>query len=83
MVDSDFASEPHSCGHKSEMSEDLKHQHTRAGLGVATKISIRLEWRDPDMSDIQNYMVLEATHPDMIVCCLRPLAIIQGCYSYR
>jgi hypothetical protein len=52
MVDSDFASEPHSCGHKSEMSEDMKHWHTRAGLGVAAKMSIGLEWRDPDVSEI-------------------------------
>jgi hypothetical protein len=51
MLDSDFASEPHSCGPESSISEDLKQRHTKAGLGVAAKMLVGLQWRDPDVSE--------------------------------
>jgi hypothetical protein len=51
MLDSNFASEPHSCGPESSISEDLKQRHTKAGLGVAAKMLVGLQWRDPDVSE--------------------------------
>ncbi|KAI0282679.1 hypothetical protein BC826DRAFT_1110691 [Russula brevipes] len=48
IIDTDFASEPRTCGSDTDASEDTANRRLKAGLGDGSKKSIGLEWRSPD-----------------------------------
>jgi hypothetical protein len=45
MLDTDFATEPHTCNEDANLSEELQGRQAKAGLGNTAKQAIGLEWR--------------------------------------
>jgi hypothetical protein len=79
MLDSNFASKPHSCGPELTISEDLKQCHTKASLGTAAKMSIGLEWRDPNVSEYKKLWIFGSHSPG----CDSMLPLSAGCLSWQ
>lgn len=51
MLDTDYASEPQSCGSDTDISDSTVDRRVKAGLGQEAKKSIGFEWRSPDVSE--------------------------------
>jgi hypothetical protein len=64
IVDTDFASEPHSNMSDSdgEFWEDLEERRVKAGVAAKAWVTVGLAWRSPDVSECGTYeMVLTGT----------------------
>jgi len=51
MLDTDYASEAHTCGSDTDMSDSITERHVKAGLGQMAKKVVGYDWRSHDMSE--------------------------------
>ncbi len=51
MLDMDYASEAHTCGSDTDMSNSIMERHVKAGLGQMAKKVIGYDWRSPNVSE--------------------------------
>jgi hypothetical protein len=51
MLDTDYASEPQTCGSDTDISDSTTDRRMKAGLGQTAKKVVGLEWRSPDVSE--------------------------------
>jgi hypothetical protein len=51
MLDTDYASEAHSCGSDTDLSDGATDRRVKAGLGQMAKKVVGYEWRSPDVSE--------------------------------
>jgi len=58
MLDTDYASEPQTCGEDTDVSEDTADRRAKADLGPRAMKLVGLEWRNPDMSERQTNLGL-------------------------
>ena len=59
MLDTDYASEPHTCAEDADLSEDTKERRMKTGLGYKAKKTVGYQWRSPDVSDKKYLSALE------------------------
>ena len=53
-LNTDFASEPETCGSDTENASDTAERRTKAGLGAVANKSVGRTWRSVDVSEILN-----------------------------
>jgi hypothetical protein len=60
IIDTDFASEPHTSvsDPDSDFSEDLEERRIKAGIAAKAWVTIGLAWRSPDVSECGTYETL-------------------------
>jgi hypothetical protein len=51
VIDTDYASEPQTCGVETDDAQTTAHRHAKAGLGQTARKLIGPEWRIPDVSE--------------------------------
>jgi hypothetical protein len=76
MLNTDFATEPQTCGEDPSLPEELRGRRAKAGLASTAKQAVGLEWRSPDVSIvIISRDCLEYTHLRPVVRLLLALAV--------
>ena len=75
MLDTDYASEPQTCGSDTEDLDSTADRHVKAGLGQDAKKVVGFEWRSPDVSKELIFLYCKNSS-NCLVCCLSPLVII-------
>jgi hypothetical protein len=78
VVDTDFASEPHSNISDSDSNfwEDLEGRRVKAGVAVKAWVNLGLAWRSPDVSECGTYETINADQ-SLIVRRLPPVASLR------
>ena len=51
VIDTDYASEPQTCGAETDSAQTTAHRCAKAGLGEMARKLVGPEWRSPDMSE--------------------------------
>jgi hypothetical protein len=51
MLNTDYASEAHTCGSDTDVSDSTTERRVKAGLGLTAKKVVGYEWRSPDVSE--------------------------------
>ncbi len=75
MLDTDYASEPQTCGSDTEDSDSTADRRVKAGLGQDAKKVVGFEWRSPDVSKESIFLYCKNSS-NHLVCHLSLLVII-------
>jgi len=71
-LNTDFASEPETCGSDTKNASDMAERQNKAGLGAATNKSVGQVWRSVDGVNI---WILEYIEGSLRVCSMSPSSV--------